>query len=586
MVLTINELAPTVIEGVIRAVVDTYRAGGELGGRSGWKQALQLVAVCSKWRFLGTRIVYRHAYIESRARILDDGSRALRFYTNLDLACKTGNVQRVRHLAMRLDDFVLDSESVDYLVHRAIGFGSWDWSGVRSLEVRLYLGKGGNAEGSQRGHQGSLAKLFACILAKGMPNVSRLSLAAYSNDGLAKIVGNTLVRQYAQQLTHIESTYGIDFPPSHCFSRLEHLKALLSTSVECALPKVVPERLRHLELSNVTPATFSWSSFLGTYDGRAEITFENLRFLELDFSRIVHLSGGSRGYRRSNGNGNGNGSSGSGGAQRAGRARRQASAEALLSLPAAHRYRVLFPRLRHIKTYGSAQNTDFLPTDVYPDSLSSLNVCGSPASLSMWRDSPIRSIGSLNVLIFAAKRSEEDIFYSSTNYCFSSARCQDAKVNRAEMTLFAMDFALDAHRICWPNLTCLSTMFSIDYSTAVALVLQLPALVQLNSFMFNPANMPLGLATSIASPDAAESLKLAPLQTQLEFLCIYNNHAASEDRIESAALQLLLLQTRSLQSLVIHSPELYSAIVNFVDRFKPNYVHLAYIEVSVGSCIP
>ncbi|KAJ1941963.1 hypothetical protein GGF37_003316 [Kickxella alabastrina] len=556
--LYINQLPLVIVTNILRFAADSHRQGN-----NSWKDQLHLLTVCSTWRRLASRMLYRHIYLEYTTNHSDHTGKPI-WKTNVNLAAMTNNTRKVKTVQIELSEFEMTVDALNAL-KSLFGFGRLNWNRVNFLDLKLYLVNGAVSEDERQIPLGNLPQLelesemelemkndlaqFAQTMAQCMPHVTRLNLDAYTTDSMAKIIGNTLVNEYAGQLKFIKSISNLEFQNTRTFGHLEYLKTTLSIDCKSLLPKVNPETLGYLELSNVTQL-FSWDAFSGDSCGSSNtIVFKNLVYLKMNFSAMPFLDMMSDAMSDRSRHGTGK------------------------------NYRVHFPKLRVLKLHGDPAQTDFMTTDMYPDYLEELRVYGDPGNLAVWKDSSIRSISGLYMSVFSASNKEEGVFYQSTNHFFSD----DDMVECAEMTLFALDFPLDLDRVCWTNISTLSTMLSVDYSTVRALVSKLPQLEQLNTFMLKSGDLPAEYR-GVTMPEQALGLDLAPLDSQLAHLCIYDNTYLTWDaQLDAAALQLLVLQTQSLESLVIHNPELHDIMVDFIDTFKAYFKHLNCIEVILSN---
>ncbi|KAJ1900315.1 hypothetical protein LPJ66_001554 [Kickxella alabastrina] len=556
--LYINQLPLVIITNILRFAADSHTQGN-----NSWKDQLHLLAVCSTWRRLASRMLYRHIYLENTANHSDHTGKPI-WKTNINLAAMTNNTPKVKAVQIKLSEFEMTVDALNAL-QSLFGFGRLNWNRVDFLDLKVYLVNGAVSEDERQIPLDNLPQLelesemelelknglarFAQTMAQCMPHVTRFNLGAYTTDSMAKIIGNTLVNEYAGQLKSIKSISNLEFQNTRTFGHLEYLITTLGFDCKSLLPKVNPETLQYLELSNVTQS-FSWDAFLGDSCGSSNtIVFKNLVYLKINFSVMPFLDMMSDAMSDRSRHGTGN------------------------------NYRVHFPKLQVLKIHGDPAQTDFVATDMYPDYLEELQVYGVPGNLAMWKDASIKSMSSLHMSVFSASKEEEDAFYQSTNHFFSDGDI----VECAEMSLFALDFPLDLDRVCWTNISTLSTMFSVDYSTVRALVSKLPQLEQLNTFMLKPGDLPAEYR-GVTAPEQALGLGLAPLVSQLAHLCIYNNTYVTRGAcLDVAALQLLVLQTQLLESLVIHNPELHDIMVDFIETFKAHFKHLDCIEVILGN---
>ncbi|KAJ1722958.1 hypothetical protein LPJ53_002673 [Coemansia erecta] len=491
-----------------------------------WKHRLRLLAVCSELRRLALPLVFRDAILG----VDDAGGR-----TSIDLITRGSRTPLVKTVHLTLDA----AHPADVLSQFA--FATHPWAAVRALRIRM-LGDEHTVSDSH-----GAAALGRCM-AQSMRRVTCVELTAHSGSAAGRVLGDLLVHAYAGQLRVLRSTVGLQFPGQQGLPLVECL-SLTVDAAEQAVPRVDARRLRWLALRNVALPP-PWPRL-------AEGPFARLRHLELEFCHPPN-----------------------------------AAAAAATAAGPAHSPvlgGVSFPALERLWLDGCASHRVFGPDGsssgsslgVLPAHLREVKLFGNACGLRVLSESAVASAERLHVSVDSEGSAGSEVpgddaegFYRSTNRLFGT---QGLRPTKSSLMLFHLEFALDPRRVAWDNLVSLSVLFTIEYSVVYRLLQRLPGLRHLTSYVFDQTELPV-------DPEST-ALSIDPLETHLQMVCIYNPPGIIGMRSAAtsiAALELLVLQTQSLRMLVIHNPELFHAVRNYVNRFKSHYVHLNHLQVKAG----
>ncbi|KAJ2785568.1 WD repeat-containing protein 5 [Coemansia interrupta] len=348
----------------------------------------------------------------------------------------------------------LDAAHLAHVISQ-LAFDTHSWAAVRTLGVRI-LGDEHTAVDQ------NTAALAQCM-AQNMRSVTCLELTAHSGNGMARVLGNTLVDAYSEQLRVLRSTVGLQYGRQGMLPRLECLSITMDAH-EQAVPRVDAQRLRHLALRNVALPP-PWHRLA---DGR----FARLRHLELEFCHHpLDMAAKPEPSLVSNG----------------------------LSFPALER--LWLDGYSSDKMFGSDGSFGVLPAHLHE-----VRLFGNIRGLRVLSESNVASTEQLHVSVDSkVAGDDEDGFYHSTNRMFGT---NGVRSTNSTLVLFDIGFVLDPTRIAWNNLVSLSVLFTVKYSVIHTLLQRLPSLRHLTSFVFDQKELP-------ADPESAE-LSIAPLETCLQ----------------------------------------------------------------------
>ncbi|KAJ1721192.1 hypothetical protein LPJ53_004269 [Coemansia erecta] len=539
----VADLTVVIVEKILQMAVESH------GDRAyTWKYKFPFLAICSEWRQLALRMVYRDAFAEGMLQYNSEASPAastVMFSTNIDLITALGYSHYVRSLFICLDEsrFILPFVKEMPLL---FAFESNRWDRVETLWLNLYQSIVEDNADLER--DGAEVEEMASLIIAHMPHVTRLRL---DSDGepavLSAGVKSKLLGRYASQLAYLKSGCSIAHGFGSFSDELAYLELRIDHSSLPLMPKVNPQTLQKLVLVEI-PSHFSWSYFATTSGEHPnEVNFKNLSVLEMFFAGMPEeIEQNPFGLNDSR-------------------------------LEQSHNpYAVGFPKLQHLGIVNYPPDAQLSFVADYPEKMRKITLRYSFVPPSVFASSKISEISILDMTLYYAQLDYASEFYALTNHLMGSSV---AITKRSSLMLSYAEFDLDMNQCKWSNITVLRLMSQVSYETLEAIVRQLLHLERLAIYELTFSEQ---TWQHVADDDMSLDLedhtmeRVTPWKTTLEHLDILSLAYVSCPDTVALCLKRFILHVMTLRSLHINGCAAIG-LSDFVGVFKPHYPHLSQI---------
>ncbi|KAJ2779239.1 hypothetical protein GGI15_003942, partial [Coemansia interrupta] len=534
-----------IIEKILRTAIESH------GYQSyTWKYKFPFLAICSEWRRLALRMVYRDAFadgmLQYNKEARPDASTVV-FSTNIDLITALGYSRHVRSLFICLEKsrFILPFVRE---MPRLFAFDRNRWDRVEMLWLNMYQST--MEDNTNIDREDAEIENMATLIIKHMPHVTKLRLDSSGDPAiLGAGVKSRLLGRYALQLNYLKSGCYVVNNIRSFTDELTYLELRINHSSLPLMPKVNPRALQKLVLIEI-PLHFSWSYFATTGNKASnEINFSNLRWLEMFFTAIPEES-------------------------------EQNPIDLEIDRPYQNHnpYAVRFPKLDHLGIVNYSPDAQLSFIAEYPEKMRKISLRYSFVPPKVFASSKISEISILDISMCYAQLDHASEFYGLTNHLLGSS----IKIEkRSSLLLSYAEFALDMSQCRWDNITVLRLLSQVSYEALEALTRRMQHLELLAIYELTFSEQTWQRVDDGVSLDLEEHTmeRVTPWKTSVEHLDILSLAYVSCPDVVAMCLKRYMLHVTTLSSLNINGCEAIG-LGDFVNMFQPQYPHLSRIMLS------
>ncbi|KAJ2364980.1 hypothetical protein IW150_006340, partial [Coemansia sp. RSA 2607] len=419
-------------------------------------------------------------------------------------------------------------------------FGSAFINNVVDIETHRHgaLVREGNAVPAFVAHEGENVNPDETCqrMARFMPRITELVVD--TRDTPADFIASCLVDIYGEQLRVIKSMSPLDLNFPQLSTQLRSLTVAIDYDDGMLFPLVTADTLESLCLYKAPP-DFSWRQFWDEKSASKQITFSNLRNLEIEFGTGRLGSSDSFGLNN-NGLGNHN------------------------------HFQLRFPSLRKLSTEFWYISTDIILREFLPESLDYVRIWGFMECVENSLLIIPRHIKTLDIHMDDVEDTELEQFYALTNKIFDMS-----VADYYSLSFHNSFFHLDIDRINWFSLRKL-VVLRVTMEVAVGI---LEKLTMLEIFQINALDTDEGYINDVWPNSLGDNLpELDPLNSRVSYLGLSCEKDFNSGLQTPQIFYYFMFRLRKLERFYVDNDNNIFCRA-FIERHGSQYEHLNNIGV-------